>query len=77
MCLAVPGRVLCVDGDRATVDFGGNRMEVCTTLTPAVSPNDWVLVHAGFSITMLDETAARETWQYLCAIGAEREEVED
>jgi hydrogenase expression/formation protein HypC len=71
MCLAIPGRILSVNGESATVDFGGNRMPVCTTLTPGVSPNDWVLVHAGFSITTIDETAARETWEYLSAAGGE------
>ncbi len=65
MCLAVPGRVLEVSGDRARVDFNGNQSEVCTALTPQAAPGEWVLVHAGFAITMLDEADARETWKYL------------
>lgn len=65
MCLAVPGQIVELDGNTAVVDFQGNRMEVCTIMTPDVRPEDWVLVHAGFSISQLDEQAARETWSYL------------
>jgi hydrogenase expression/formation protein HypC len=49
----------------ALVDFQGNRMEVSALLTPEAGPGDWVLVHAGFAITMIDEAAAKETWTYL------------
>ncbi len=69
MCLAVPGRIVSVAGDTASVDFHGNRMEICTLLTPEASTDDWVLVHAGFAITVIDEAAARETWSYLEAAG--------
>lgn len=65
MCLAVPGRVLEVAGDRALVDFQGNRASVCCVMTPDVKPTEWVLVHAGFAITTLDEATARRTWSYL------------
>lgn len=65
MCLAVPGQIVQVEGDSATVDFQGNRMRICCALTPSVQPGDWVLVHAGFAISELDEQAARETWDYL------------
>jgi hydrogenase assembly chaperone HypC/HupF len=34
-------------------------------MVPDAQVGDWVLVHAGFAITVLDEAAARETWQYL------------
>jgi hydrogenase expression/formation protein HypC len=36
-------------------------------MTPDVAVGDWVLVHAGFSISKLDEAEARETWEYLRA----------
>lgn len=65
MCLAVPGQVVEVAGDRALVDFQGNRASVCCVMTPDVRPTDWVLVHAGFAISTLDEAAARRTWAYL------------
>jgi hydrogenase expression/formation protein HypC len=65
MCLAIPGKIITIEGDDAVVDFQGNRVRVCSVLTPGVKPNDWVLVHAGFSIAPLDETAAKRTWDYL------------
>ena len=65
MCLAVPGKVIERRDDEAVVDLQGNRLRVCTALTPEVAVGDWVLVHAGFAITQLDEADARETWDYL------------
>lgn len=71
MCLAVPGRIIETRNQRALVDFQGNRMEVCTVLTPDVGVSDWVLVHAGFSIAKIEEEAAKETWSYLSTLAAE------
>lgn len=65
MCLAVPGKLIECADDRATVDCNGNRLRICSVLTPDARPGDWVLVHAGFSITKLDETDALEVWSYL------------
>ena len=73
MCLAVPGKVVAVKnedgvvgiGSTGTVDFQGSRIEVSLAFTPEVQEGDWVLVHAGFALQVLDEQAARETWQYL------------
>ena len=73
MCLAVPGKLVAVkqsaDGDACgalgTVDFQGSRVEVSLAFTPEAREGDWVLVHAGFALQLLDEQAARETWQYL------------
>jgi hydrogenase expression/formation protein HypC len=79
MCLAVPGRVLNVDGvDPAfrsgSVDFCGVRKTVNLAFTPEVQPGDFVLVHVGFAITRIDEEEARRTFQYLKQIGALTEE---
>lgn len=71
MCLAVPGQVVELQDGEAVVDFQGNRMSVSTIMTPEVKPADWVLVHAGFAITILPEAEARETWSYLQALAAE------
>lgn len=65
MCLAVPGRVVGVEGGTAVVDFLGNRQRVDVTLTPDVGEGEWVLVHAGFAITTLPEGDALETWETL------------
>jgi len=73
MCLAVPGKLVAVKsggdadacGALGTVDFQGSRVEVSLAFTPEAREGDWVLVHAGFALQLLDEQAARETWQYL------------
>lgn len=65
MCLAVPGKIIEQNDEEATVDLQGNRLKVSTAMTPEVGVGDWVLVHAGFTITQLDEQEARETWDYL------------
>ena len=65
MCLAVPGKVIECHGDEAVVDMQGNTLRVSRVLTPEVDRGDWVLVHAGFAITRLDEAEAKETWDYL------------
>ena len=67
MCLAVPGKIIKRDETLATVDLQGNRMEISCVLTPEASLGDWVLVHAGFAISLVDEQDALETWGYLKA----------
>ncbi len=65
MCLAVPAKVVECNGDEAVVDLQGSTLRISRILTPEVVRGDWVLVHAGFAITRLDEADARETWDYL------------
>lgn len=70
MCLAVPGRIVSLvqekDGFPAgEVDFQGSRVEACFALVPHAQIGEWVLVHAGFAIALLNEEEARETWSYL------------
>lgn len=65
MCLAVPGRILECGGEDAVVDLLGNRLKISTVLTPEAKVGDWVLIHAGFAITQIDESDALETWEYL------------
>ncbi|MEM4727825.1 MAG: HypC/HybG/HupF family hydrogenase formation chaperone [Candidatus Bathyarchaeia archaeon] len=61
MCLAIPARVIEKNGDRARVDFGGGVLrEVDLTLVEA-GVGDYVIVHAGFAIQVLEEEEARET----------------
>jgi hydrogenase expression/formation protein HypC len=50
MCLAVPARIIELDGARATVEVPGNRFSADVSLVPAVKLGDYVLVHAGFAI---------------------------
>jgi hydrogenase expression/formation protein HypC len=61
MCLAIPARVTSVKGDKAQVDFGeGVLREVNATLVNA-KVGDYVLVHAGYAIQVMDEKDALET----------------
>ena len=61
MCLAVPGKVLEIDGDTARVDFGGITREANVVLVPEAAVDSYVLVHAGFAIQVLNEAEAEET----------------
>ena len=73
MCLAVPGKILLIEqgsgdsptGAVGTVDFQGSRLEVNLAMAPEANVGDWVLVHAGFAITLMDAKEARQTWEYL------------
>ncbi len=63
MCLAVPGKVESIlsAGDfdaRAKVSFGGIQKEACIAFVPEVKPGDYVLVHAGFALSIVDEEEA-------------------
>jgi hydrogenase expression/formation protein HypC len=61
MCLAIPAKVVSVKEDKAKVDFGeGVLREVNVTLVNA-KIGDYVLVHAGYAIQVLDEKEALET----------------
>ena len=71
MCLAVPGKIIDVrEGEGpvsrlGTVDFQGTRVEVGLSFTPQAGVGDWVLVHAGFALNVLDPEEAAQTWKYL------------
>ena len=61
MCLAIPAKVIEIKGDLAKVDFGeGVQREVNIMLVKA-KVGEYVLVHAGYAIQVLDEKAAEET----------------
>lgn len=47
------------------MDFQGSRLEASLAMTPEARPGDWVLVHAGFALTVLDEDEALRTWDML------------
>ncbi len=65
MCLAVPTRVLSIGGQEAEVDLGGVRRRISVVLTPDVRVGDYVIVHSGFAINVLDEREAEETLKLL------------
>ncbi|MHC4501158.1 MAG: HypC/HybG/HupF family hydrogenase formation chaperone [Planctomycetota bacterium] len=65
MCLAIPARIVELEGDKAVVDAMGNRWRARTTLLPEARLGDLVLIHAGFAISLVDEAEAKETWELL------------
>jgi hydrogenase expression/formation protein HypC len=65
MCLAIPAQIETIDGKRGRAGLDGNRFEVILSLVPQAKVGDWVLIHAGFAITVLDEKDARETYDLL------------
>ena len=80
MCLAVPGKILSVSGDdlltrSARVSFGGIVKEVSLAYTPEARIDDYVIVHVGFALNVLDETEAGRVFEYLQQMG-ELEELE-
>lgn len=61
MCLAVPAEVVSIDGAFARVDFGGVRRRIAIALTPGVQPGQYVIVHAGMAIEIVDVDEANRT----------------
>ncbi len=62
MCLAIPARITeCKEGSLATVDILGVSRDVALDLTPQAEEGDYVLVHAGFAIEVVDEAFAQDT----------------
>jgi len=54
-----------VVGRIGVVDLQGSRIQASLAMTPQADTGDWVLVHAGFAITVLDEAEAQATWDSL------------
>lgn len=84
MCLAVPGKILDVTNDdpimrTGRVSFGGIVKEVNLAYVPEAVVGDYVIVHVGFAISIVDESEANRVFQYLEEIGelAEMEEGDD
>jgi hydrogenase expression/formation protein HypC len=79
MCLAIPGKVVEIDGENmmriSRVDFGGIARDVSLAYLPDVVVGDYVIVHAGFAISQLDEEEARETLRLLAELGAVEQEL--
>lgn len=61
MCLSVPAKIIKLEKDKALVDFGGSQREVSMMLLPDAKIGDYVLVHAGFAIQLLEESDAKKT----------------
>jgi hydrogenase expression/formation protein HypC len=73
MCLAVPGKILSISGEdfarMARVSFGGIIKEVSLAYVPDASDGQYVLVHVGFAISVVDEAEAMRTFEVLKQMG--------
>ena len=61
MCLAIPARVVAIDESNATVDLAGVRKVISIALVPEVTVGDYVIVHVGFAIGVIDPDEAQRT----------------
>ena len=63
MCLAIPGKIVSIDKktSHAVVDYGGGTKRTANVSLVTVKIGDYILVHAGFAIEVLDEKDAKET----------------
>jgi hydrogenase expression/formation protein HypC len=65
MCLAIPGRIISLSADTdplartGRIDFSGITREISLAYVPEAKINDYVIVHAGFAISLLDEEEAK------------------
>jgi hydrogenase expression/formation protein HypC len=73
MCLAVPGKIISIIGEdlarQARVDFGGVLKEVNLAYVPQAEIGEYVLVHVGFAISVVDEEEAGKVFGYLREMG--------
>ncbi len=69
MCLAVPARIERMEGQRAVVSLGGVERQASLALVPEARVGDYVLLHAGFAIQVVDAEEAARTLELLEEIG--------
>ncbi len=69
MCLAIPGQITSIAGDDLSrigkVNFGGILKEVSLAYVPQAKIGDYVVVHVGFAISVVDESEANTVFEYL------------
>ena len=69
MCLAIPARVTALEGAMATVEVAGVTRRASTHLLDGVRVGDYLLIHAGFALSRLDEAEAQVTLRLLEQMG--------
>lgn len=66
MCIAVPVKILNIDGEHASVDYGGLKKRISIALVKdSITEDDYVIVHAGCAIQRIDPEEARETLELM------------
>jgi len=62
MCLAVPAKIVRLEGEgQGRASYMGSEVQANFSLVPQARPGDWVIIHAGFAISVVDDREARET----------------
>lgn len=70
MCLAIPALITSIEGTTARAEIGGVERTISLALTPKAQVGDYVIVHAGFAISVLDEAEAQETLRLFAEMAA-------
>jgi hydrogenase expression/formation protein HypC len=65
MCLAIPALIKSIDGQQAVVDIEGVTRDASLQLTPEAKVGDYVLLHTGYAISVIDPDEAEETLKLL------------
>jgi hydrogenase expression/formation protein HypC len=65
MCLAIPARIKSIDGEQAVADIEGVTRNISIQLTPEARVGDYVLLHTGYAISIIDAAEAEETLRLL------------
>ena len=65
MCLAIPAKIVSIRGEEAETEIGGLRRRVSIVFTPEAKVGDYVLLHTGYAIGVVDEAEAEETLRLL------------
>jgi hydrogenase expression/formation protein HypC len=65
MCLAIPALIKTIDGNEAEVEIGGIGRRISLYLTPEARVGDYVVIHTGYAISVLDQEEAMETLKLL------------
>ncbi len=61
MCVAIPAKIIAMEGDEAVVDVDGVRRKASLMLVEGATTGDYVILHAGFAISVMDEKEAMNT----------------
>jgi hydrogenase expression/formation protein HypC len=74
MCLAVPGKIVSIEGDDpilrdGKVNFGGVVKRVNLSLVPEAKIGDYVVVHVGLALSIVDEEEAKQVFEFLKTLG--------
>ena len=74
MCLAIPTLIKSIDGQQAEVEIAGVTRTISVAMTPEAQVGDYVIVHTGFALSVLDQEEAEETLRLFAEMAALEDE---